>query len=268
VTVDGWRRRRRTGLLLALPVLLLAALLTGCADGRAQEGSAARLPRYYDPAQLVAALQQQKRADRTARLSLRGEVIGSSTRSVVGDGELRLDDEGAAVRFTQILSEQGAAPVETGFVVLPGAVYVRRGPADPWTLVDRSTPDRVTRRLAAMAATLTDSADPTANLTRYGDAALIADAVDDVVDGRPVIRYEIVVDLTKAATEQQDHLVRAQLEAQVKGGLTRISALLWVDEQHRPVRSVVRQYLPGFGVFDLVSAYRDWGAPVTISAPA
>lgn len=260
--MDWWRRRRVTGLLLAVLVGL-----AGCAGGRAQEGSAGHLPRYYDPAQLVAALEQQKRTHRTARLTLRGEVIGKSTRSVTGDGELRLGDDGAAVRLDQVLTEQGAAPVETGFVVLPGAVYVRRGPAAPWTRVDRGTPDRDTRRLAAMAATLTDGADPTANLTRYGGAALIADAADDVVDGGPAVRYEIVVDLTRAAALQQDRLVRAQLQAQVEGGLTRISALLWVDAQHRPVRSAVRQYLPGFGVFDLVSTYRDWGAPVAISAP-
>jgi hypothetical protein len=263
VTVDWWRRRRVAGLLLALLVVLLA----GCAGSRAQEGSSVRLPRYYDPAQLVAALEQQKRTHRTARIRLSGEVIGSSTRSVVGDGELRLGDDGAAVRLTQVLSEQGVEPVETAFVVLPGSVYVRRSAPGSWTRVDRSTPDRTARRLAAMAATLTDGADPTANLTRYGDAALIADAADDVVDGVPAVRYKIVVDLTRAASEQQDHIVRAQLEAQVKGGLTRISALLWVDAEHRPVRSAVRQYLPGFGTFDLVSTYRDWGAPVAISAP-
>jgi len=257
-----------TGLLLTrLVPLLVVLLLTGCAGGRAEEGAPGPLPRYYDPAQLVAALEHRKRADRTARLTLRGEVIGSSTRSVIGDGELRLGDDGTSVRFTQVLAEQGATPVKTGFVVVPGAVYVQRSPVGPWTRVDRSTPDRDTRRLAAMAATLTDGADPTANLTRYGTAALIADAVDDVVDGHPAIRYEIVVDLTRAASEQQDHIVRAQLEAQVKGGLTRISSILWVDVDHRPLRSAVRQYLPGFGTFDLISTYRDWGAAVDIGPP-
>lgn len=246
-----------------LLVLLALVLLAGCAPRTPDEGTDGGLPRYYDAGQLAAAVGARERADRTARLTLSGELRGPSAGELSGEGMLRLAD-GVAVRF----DPAGAA--QRGFVVLPGAVYLRRAPGPGgrrWVRVDTSSTDPDERRQAGIAAAVADTADPTADLARYADATLITDAADDVVDGRPAVRYMIVVDLARAALLQDDPAMRAQLQQQVRAGLTRITSTLWVDAANRPVRSDTRHELPGVGTLVLSVGYRDWGRPVDVEAP-
>ncbi|MHA6792938.1 hypothetical protein ACVGVM_05360 [Pseudonocardia bannensis] len=272
--MGGLGVRRRPGRWLPL-LMLVGTLLGGCAGpDPATEETASALPRYYDISELVAAVAERQRADGTARLSLSGEVAGrSSTLRFAGEGVLRLEGRGVSARFTQTVAQGDAAPQETGFVVLPGEVYLRQpaGPdavaGKPWARVDPTSSDPADQQRAVLAATLTANADPTTNLARYADATLIADASDDQVDGVPTVRYTIVVDLARAAVLQPDPALRAQLEQQVRDGLTRITSTLWVDGAHRPVRSDIRQELPGIGTLALTAGYRDWGQPVDITPP-
>ncbi len=270
----GLSVRRRPGMWLAL-LMLMGTLLGGCTGpDPAPEETASALPRYYDISELVAAVAERQRADGTARLSLDGDVTGrSSTLRFTGEGVLRLETRGVSVRFTQTVTQGDAAPQETGLVVLPGEVYLRQPPGPdtvagkPWVRVDPTSSDPADQQRAVLAATLTDNADPTTNLARYADATLIADAADDQVDGASAVRYTIVVDLARAAVLQPDPALRAQLEQQVRNGLTRITSTLWVDGADRPVRSDVRQELPGIGTLKLTAGYRDWGQPVDIAPP-
>lgn len=255
-------------------VVLVAALALagGCSSGTPVP--AAGPARSYDIGQLVAAVAQRQRTDQTARLSLRGEITGGATLQFTGEGVLRVLADAVSVKFTQVVTQKGDAPQETGFVVLPDVTYLRLPPpagqnpsSRPWVRVDPRSTDPAAMRLAALAGQLTESADPTRTLARYADATQISGATDDVIDGDPAVRYTIVVDLAKAAAEQPDPARRAQLEQQVKAGFTRVTSTLWVDAADRPVRSAVRQELPGIGTLAITGSYRDWGRPVEISAP-
>lgn len=257
---------------IALVIVVMAAV-AGCSAGSTTPDAAPGLPRFYDIAELVAAVAERQRTDQTARLSLRGELIGAATLRFTGEGVLRVTTDEVSVKFTQIVTQKGVAPQETGFVVLPGAVYLRLPPAAgdpearPWVRVDPSSTDPEAKRLVTTAAAVTESADPTRTLSRYTDATLIADAVDDVIEGDPAVRYTIVVDLARAAAQQSDPVIKAQLEQQVRGGLTRVTSTLWVDGANRPLRTAVRQELPGIGTLAITGSYREWGQPVEISPP-
>lgn len=271
---DAGRRAGRVArrmLVLIVAAVAAGSALTGCAVA---DAGTTGLPRLYDARELVNAVAQRQRADQTARLSLRGEIKGgASTLKFTGEGVLRVLPDAVSLKFTQVVTQEGAAPQETGFVVLPDATYLRLPPgpkdpkAKPWVRVDPSSSDPEAKRLAAVAATVTDSADPMRSLSQYADATLVSDAADDTADGVPTVRYTIVVDLARAARAQPDPAVRAQLEQQVRGGLLRVTSSLWVDGSFRPVRSEVRQDLPGIGMLTITGSYREWGQPVEIDAP-
>jgi hypothetical protein len=129
------------------------------------------------------------------------------------------------VKFTQVVNQKGAAPQQTGFVVLPDTTYLRlpapRGQnpsSKPWVRVDPRSADPNAKRLAGLAMTLTESADPARSLARYAGATAVTAATEDVIDGDPATRYTIVTDLTRAAAQQRDPAVKAQLAQQVTAG--------------------------------------------------
>ncbi len=253
-------------------VLALLLLVAGCSTGAA---GAAPLTRYYDVRQLIDAVAEQERADGTARFSLRGELVGArdSRLRFTGTGALRFAERGVELAFTQVVTRSGAEPQETGFVVLPDAVYLRLpdGPGSdgdrPWVRVDPGDPSPEARQRTALARSVTERADPTALLGDYADATLVTDASDDVVEGDPAIRYTIVTDLARAADITPDAELRARLERQVRSGLTRVTSTLWVDAAHRPLRSEAHQDLPGIGTLTVTCAFRDWGAVVALEPP-
>lgn len=251
----------------------LTVVLTGCSAGSATAAAPSGIARHYEITELVKAVSDRQRADQTAKISLRGEVTGASTIRFTGEGVLRVVSDAVSVKFTQVVTQKGAAPQETGFVVLPDAVFMRppvrpgETPKEPWVKIDQNSADPEVRKLGAQAATLTESADPTRALTRYADATLISDTIDDVIDGDPAVRYTIVVDLARAATLEPDPSRKAQLEQQVRTGLTRVTSMLWLDGDGHPVRSAVNQELPGIGTLAITGSYRDWGQEVVIDPP-
>jgi hypothetical protein len=259
----------------AVVAVLAVAVLAGCAASTPADASA--LPRYYEINDLIKAVAAQQRADQTARLSLRGEITGLGAEEPIrftGDGVLRVAADAVSLKFTQVVTRRGSPPQETGFVVLPDAVYLRlpheagKRRDKPWVRVDPSSKKQDDRVLASVADTLAASAEPMSSLARYADATLVTDAADDLVDGAPAVRYTIVVDLARAAMLERDEKRRAQLEHQVRSGLNRVTSRLWLDAAGRPVRSDVRQELPGIGLLAITGSYREWGQPVEIAAPA
>jgi hypothetical protein len=254
--------------------VLAVAVLAGCAASPPADTAA--LPRYYEIGDLIKAVAAQQRADQTARLSLRGEITGLDAEERIrftGDGVLRVAADAVSLKFTQVVRRRGSPPQETGFVVLPDAVYLRMpheagSSAKPWVRVDPSSSEHDDRVLASLADTLAASAEPMSSLARYADATLVTDAADDLVDGAPAVRYTLVVDLARAAMLETDQKRRAQLQNQVRSGLNRVTSRLWLDAAGRPVRSDVRQQLPGIGMLAITGSYREWGRPVEIAAPA
>lgn len=261
----GWARAR-------IASLLVAGMLAGGCSADAENPES--LPRHADIGALVAAVAERQRIDSTARLSLRGEITGDTVAlRFTGTGVLRVLADGVSVKFSQVVTQRDVPPVETGFVLLPDATYLRLSteaggdPDKPWVLVDPDATEGEAGELATMAATLADSADPTKTLTRYPEATFVADTADDVIDGDAAVRYTIVVDLQRAAEAAADPGVAARLEQQVAAGLRQLTSTLWLDALDRPVRSAVDQELPGIGNLTITGSYRDWGQAVRIDPP-
>ncbi len=258
----------RAGRSLLALVMVLAA---GC-SGAAPAASTDELTRYVDINELIGAIAAQQRIDSTARFSLSGELTGAQDARLrfTGTGSLRITDDAVSLAFTQVVTQTGADPQETGFVVLPDAVYLRlpaEGNDRPWVRVDPADTDPEAQQLVAMATSVTERADLTGTLTDYAGAPLVTDATDDVIEGDRAVRYTIVTDLARAAEITPDPVLEAQLQEQVRGGLTRVTSTLWVDAAHRPLRSAARQELPGIGTLAITSSYRDWGQAAEITPP-
>ncbi|MBW0105761.1 hypothetical protein, partial [Pseudonocardia sp. KRD291] len=219
---------------------------------------------------LLAAVSARQRSDGGALTTFDGTLDGPSGRTAVtGDGAVRFDGDAVSTRFDQRVGAPGATPRTTGLVRTGNRTWVRvpEPPPGRWLELGVDEVPPAARADATLAANLAGTADPLAGVARYADASLVSDAVDEDTGGVRTVRYTIVVDLVRAAAAETDPAMRAQLANQIRGGLTRISALVWVDADQRPVRTHVRQVLPGAGTLDLVAGYRSWGAPVRVDPP-
>ncbi|WP_130292208.1 hypothetical protein [Pseudonocardia sediminis] len=270
----SWRSRgpRSGALRLALALGLVLAPVAGCAatpDTPPQAAAPNALPKYYDSGALLAAVAARQRSDGGALTTLDGTLDGPSGRqAVTGDGAVRFDGAAVSVRFDQRVGPEGATPRTTGLVRTGGRTWVRvPGAAGRWLEVGVAEIPPADRADATLATNLAGTADPLSGVSRYADASLVSDAVDEDVDGVRTVRYTIVVDLVRASAAETDPAMRTQLTNQVSGGLTRISATVWVDADQRPVRARVRQELPGAGTLDLLAGYRSWGTPVSVDPP-
>lgn len=260
------KHRGRTLVLAACALLAVLVSVVSCARGNSTETVVPGLPKYYAANDLLTAVTVRQRADRTAGLRLSGKVDGGGPPAeVVGDGALRIEQHGLSAQFTQTVTTGGRTQ-SAAVVTLPGGQVFRHDEAG-WVRIDEAASGTPEKEWATVAANLADTADPTANLARYRDAALVADAVDDTAGGVAAVRYLVVVDLVRAAEQEPDPAVAQALRSQVSSGLTRISFTLWIDAANRPLRSEARQTLPGIGTLTLTADYRDWGAPVTITTP-
>lgn len=276
-------RPLRVALALLLPALLA---LAGCSAPEPGAAGAppptASLPKYYDARALLDAVGARERADGGALTVLNGTLDPPGTgavpagapappgrRAVTGDGSVRFADGTVATRFDQRLGEAGGTARTTGAVRTDGRTWLRLPGAAPgaWTEVGRGQIAQADLTDATLAANIARMADPLAGVGRYADAALVAEAQDETLGDVATVRYTIVVDLVRAAAAETDPAMRAQLTDQVNGGLTRISTVVWVDRDQRPVRGRLRQELPGVGTLDLVTDYRSWGTSVTIDPP-
>ncbi|MDN5917863.1 MAG: hypothetical protein L0I76_22665 [Pseudonocardia sp.] len=266
---------RTRGIRLALSLGLVLFPLAGCAatpdtPAPASAPSESALPKYYDSGALLAAVSARQRSDGSALTTFDGTLDGPSGHSVVtGEGAVRFDGDAVSTRFDQRVGPPGAAPRTTGVVHTGGKTWVRVPDSAPgrWLELGVDEIPPADRPDATLAANLAGTADPLAGVSRYAGASLVSDAVDEEVDGVRTVRYTIVVDLVRAAATEADPAMRAQLTNQVNGGLTRISAVVWVDADQRPVRTHLRQELPGAGTLDLTAGYHSWGTPVSVEPP-
>lgn len=255
---------RPTLLALLLP---LALLLGGCAGAPAPPGGPV-LPKYYDPRALLADVGARMLADGGALLSVSGTLAGpSGPVPVTGDGALRVDPArpGAEPAVRLDLRTGGD---RTGLVRVAGRTWVRPAgdpPAARWRQAGRDPlPAGVGPVVAANVAA---AADPLADVGRYADAVLVADAVDEPLDGVATVHYTLVVDLVRALATEADPVRRAALAAQREAGTTRIGSEVWLDAGRHPVQARIRRSLPGAGTLDALVRYRDWGSAVRVEPP-
>ena len=266
--------RRRAA--LAVCAVVLTGALSGCA-GPGPSGPApappspagVSLPKYHDPAPLLADVSERTRSDGGATLSVAGTLTGDAGPvPVTGDGAMRIDPAGAgaAVRLQLHTGPEGTVPRATELVRIDDRTWLRPHDAG-WTEVGVAPLPPAAVADATLATNVASGADPLAAVTRYPDAVLVADARDTDVDGVPAVHYVLVVDLVRAIASEADPARREALAAQQRAGVTRISAEVWLDAERHPLRGRLRTQVPGAGVLDLLIRYENWGSPVTIEPP-
>lgn len=266
-----------------LPVLLVAAVsvaaLAGCSGGSPEApappgapAADAPLPKYATLADLTAATTAQQKIDKTAKITLTGGQSGPTPGGLTGDGSLRIDETGGSIQITQRIQAGGGTPQELELVVLPDDAYLRPPGGLPagktWLRVKPNATDQVSTELNQMVQAIRDNADPTKSFARFGDAISIVSAVEDQLDGQRTMRYNLRVDLAKAAERQPDPVLKKGYQDSVQSGLTTLDYSLWVDAQNRQLRVLVDQPMPqNQGTYSMDARYRDWGQPVQIDPP-
>lgn len=277
------RSRRPPSHLAARTVtaLTLAVLATGCAGNTAPSAPAPQPPpalvRYTTVAELASATGTQMKTDRTAKITVTGGLSGGSVQaSTTGDGAISFDANGTAMTFSErVQSPRAAAPVEMTLVVLPDQAYVKPPPTSyplppgkSWLKLRAHPADPVLQQFSQLARSVRANADPAQAFTQYGDAATIVRSAEEMLDGVPTVRYQVRMDVAKAAAEERDPALKQQLQQTLAKGLNTVDSSLWVDARNRPLRTLVQQALPaGQGTYTVDARYHDWGQPVQISAP-
>jgi hypothetical protein len=259
---------------VSLAGLALVGLLAGCEQAEPVASGPPPLAKFSSVAQLSAAVTTRERADKTAKVTITGGVDGRPDQEFYGVGVLSLDEDGGtSMQFAEQVQRPGKAPAEVTLVVQPGAVFLKP-PADAvlpprksWLKLGPITSDPFYRRFLPMAAALRLS-DPQAFFARYGDAITLTNSVEEAIDGARGVRYDLHADVAKAAAGQPDPVVARALRGSLASGLTGVDLKVWLDENNRPLRTLIDQPMPGVtGRYNLDSHYNTWGKPISIGPP-
>jgi hypothetical protein len=122
--------------------------------------------------------------------------------------------------------------------------------------------------MAAVATKIAKAADPTYGFGHdlYADAAALIGAVDGDLDGVPVVKYSIYVDIARAAEKQTNQRRKQTLQGYIDQGETGADITLWVDSDNRPLRVSTRSgKASSISTVDI--RYRNWGKPAAIEPP-
>lgn len=269
----------------ALAAALLVGLLAGCGVESAPEGAGPeQAPRRHFSrlADLERAVTERVAAAKTAATSTSGTVPGPSgevTALPEGDGAVEFGADGTAARAYLPVSgdaEPGLLEAvvrtdDTAWVRAPAGFGQRRPAGKPWfgpIQLAETFAGTTEQKLAGLATRAVRAAEPTRawRSDLYGGGAALISATDEDLDGVPVVKYRITVDIARAAAAQDDARRKRALLAYLKQGETTNEITLWVDGEHRPLRLEQR-----VGSKDRPTTvdirYRDWGRPVSIDEP-
>jgi hypothetical protein len=272
-------RHTATAALLVITVAVLAALVAGCGGGPPLAPSnPPPLPRYTTLAQLGAATGAQMKADRTTKITVNAGTSGGSVQaSTIGNGAISFDPAGTSMAITERVQAPGASkPVELTLVVLPDQAYVKPPPeagyrlpaGKSWLRIRPNSPDQASQQFGQLVQSVRANADPTRSFTQFGDAASIVQSVEETLDGVRAVRYQIRVDVAKAASQERDPALKQELQQSASSGMSTVDSSLWLDDRNRPLRVLLQQVLPaGQGTYTVDARYRDWGQPVQITSP-
>jgi hypothetical protein len=280
--------RRAPGLIIA--VLLAAVVLSGCSS------SGTSVPQTTPPAvpkqhfakasELESAIKAQMLRDKTATTSTTATVTvpGEDPTTLPGpDGASGAVSFGADSQdvhaFYPVVFEKAAPALieaivlaaDTGYLKPPSAMGFSlpsgRSWAGPFQLAENTKGSR-NQQMALVATTITKAADPTYGFGAglYGDDAAIIGVVDGDLDGVPVVKYSVSVDITKATEHQKNARRKQVLQGHLDQGETSTDITLWVDADNRPLRVSSRSGKPT-RITSVDIRYRDWGKPVKIGPP-
>lgn len=269
---------RRPALPPPVRVLSLAAallLLPVAACSTAPPPPPAPLPHYSELGQLGAAVDNQLKLDRTAKISVAGSITGGGRQiTTTGDQLISYGPTGASIQFTQKVQEQGVpVPSETTMIILPDRAWLKppAGSGLPlgksWLTVPASSDLPEVQQVVSIVEAVRQGAEMARSFTQFGAAAAITESEEDPVAGVRAERYRIRLDLARAAELQPDPTIRQQMQTAASGAPS-IDATLWLDVDNRLLRQLIQQPLPGGGGIQTTDAhYSAWGQPVQIAPP-
>ncbi|HEV2780966.1 MAG TPA: hypothetical protein VGX25_16400 [Actinophytocola sp.] len=224
--------------------LALVLIVTGCGGGAESTSGT-------DIGALAADVTAQLAGRTSAHVTF--EVTGGAT----GDGGYRTTPDLAA-DFT-MTGPDGPSR----FIMLDGIMYVRpprpEQPARPWLRFAAGRQD-----VAALAGAMIEQADIGRQLGRLRQAGTITATATETVDGQPVYRYKIDLDVARLAEAEADHVLKTGLRELRAQGVERIPYELWLDGTGLPVK--ITMDLPGQSA-KLTIGYTRWGEPVDVTAP-
>jgi hypothetical protein len=169
------------------------------------------------------------------------------------------------------LAEATVLATDTGYLKPPAAMGFSLPSGKPWAgpfQLAENTKGSRDQQFALLATTITDAADPVYGFEAglYGTDAAIIGVLDGDLDGTPVVKYSISVDITRAAEHQKNARRKQVLQGHLDQGETSTDITVWVDTDNRPLRVSSRSGKPArITTFDV--RYRGWGTPVKIGPP-
>ena len=275
---------------VALLVPILITGLTACSSSPppAPATSAPAVPKQHfaKAADLEGAIRAQMLHDKTATTSTTATVVvpGEDPKVLPGpDGAQGAVSFGADSQevhaFYPVVFDQGAPALveatvlatDTGYLKPPAGMGFKLPAGKPWAgpfQLAENTKGSRDQQMALVANTITKAADPTYGFegNLYGDDAAIIGVVDGDLDGVPVVKYSVSVDITKALEHQKNAKRKQVLQGHIDNGETSTDITLWVDADNRPLRVSSRSGKPA-RITTVDIRYRDWGTPVKIEAP-
>jgi hypothetical protein len=183
------------------------------------------------------------------------------------DGVLRQDPDGIVGSFEMNIATGGSSR-KIDLVVLRDGSYAH---VDGATMPAGKTWAQYTKQNGGEIASLLRGFGPGSMAGSELDylqprAALVLRKAEEQLDGVPVTRYDIAVDVVKMAKLIEDPDIQLQHTQLAEYGVT-ISAFAWVDASGLPLKAEYRFEQDGKVVKSSSTRFTDWGAPVEITAP-
>jgi hypothetical protein len=250
--------RGRGGLVSALAVL--AALLSGCgSDGIATYSTYADLTRAA-----LARVQTDRSVYFGSELTI--TINGKETMNTVVEARGVLAPDGERQSSHERQTQNGVT-TESEMIVLPDAAYVLLKPADrapdgrPYLRLDPYATDPFSLSFASSVRAVHQTGTRIYCLTELGTAE-ISDVAPTVVDGTPVMRYQIDVNLMRGTIQPLATAMYRQF------GLTSLRVQMDMDAADHILGCTTDQDFPGgLGHVHSRQYFTRFGAPVEVDAP-
>jgi hypothetical protein len=258
-----------------LSIAVAAGLLAGCAShDKLPPPPPPPLQMFSSAADLGTAITAAQKASRSATVTLTGSIEGQPKSDVDGVGVVRMDDDGPSMQVAEQLDRGPGVPGDVDLVILPGTSFLKPPPdialppRKTWMQLAPESRDSFVQSFNPLIESLRESLQPGEMITRYGDAVSIVDSAQEPVDGSPAVRYDLRVDLAKAAADRANPASALTAKTAVAAGQATEDLKIWVDERNNLVRTMSSQVTSGTeGKFTLDAHYASWGKPVKIVPP-
>jgi hypothetical protein len=250
---------RKTFLLAACTAAALA--LAGC--GGSTAGTAAPAPAPPAPVAQITTLNEL--SDAIAK-STQGRNSASITtnasvgnQSITGQGAYSVNGSDVKMQLTLTVPQVGAMEIR----LLDHVMYMKNDHFGPKWLkapLDPNNPQ------TADVAKMIEQVDVTKQFEQLKTIGTLKGKAEEPVDGTPATRYDIAVDVVGAAAAAPSPEAKSQIEQLQQAGVQNIDMQIWVDQANLPVQFKTALSAQG-QPFSTTVKLKDWGAPVTVTAP-